>query len=555
MISLEEHVFENPSAETENRLFVSQLIEKTHEEHKGQQIRVCYSLPQNLVSCFSLSFPFREKFKILKTLPFEIESHTPFPSEKALFDARLCGTEGRRQSRVMCFVSPKETVKHFMSAQPEFKKFPPFLLSCDGSALANLVESRSPLPEPQNTGDFPLYIYLGAQNSRVLFYKKGVLSDIFVLDWSVRPIVKKMEKLYHLSPQKAWREFLEKSFVLTSSQDRTKEQVFFSNMVKKHVQAFLPKFRLLKMSLEADQEISIKKLAVLGPGACIKNLSAFLSAELSLNVFKLKAWPGFSVKESSFRPLAGMALGLALEGLKTAPWQGLNFLHSFKRESFSLFSQKQRRVALLLLTAFVVMGAWAFIRKQESAKALAQAQSVFMDYGKNVAFLQKAKVKPSAVQSFLKKRETDFQNDKLLKEELNRAGAMERLQKITSVLDPQEQWDLRIQDLKILSQKVEIKGHVSAVFIEELRSRLADLAKGPLKENPVSGIKGEKALPVSARPTEKAGEGEDPSSPNGEALSDSAEAVPAEGADSAPSSPGRDQQDGSLPFSYSFEMG
>ena len=497
--SLEEHVFENPAEETKNRLFASQLIENIYAKHKeGKKLRVCYGLPQDLVSCFSLQLPFREKFKILKILPFEIESNTLFHSEKPLFDARMCAKIGRRESRIMCFAAPKSTVEDFLKSQIELKKISPFLLSCDGAGLANLIESNKDLYKPQNAKDFSLYVYLGAQNSRALFYKDGFLSDIFLLDWSVQPIVKKMEKLYHLTRKKSWEEFFEKSFVLTASKDRNKEQIFFSNMIKKESSALLNKLRLLKISLEADQKAAIKDMAVFGPGSRIKNLSVFLSEELSIRVSKLKSYSAFLEKETVRQPLADVALGLALEGLKPPPWQGLNFLHSFKKKTVSLFPQKQRNNIAAALIAFAVIGAWAFVRKQQSAKTLNKAQSVFMDYGKSVALLEKKQVNVSAVRSFLKKRAKKLSSDKLLKKELNQEGAMDRLQSLAVALNVSEQWELGIERLKILPQRVEIKGHVSPLFAEQLKARLTGWAKGPVTEGLIDDLKEKGA--VSAKP-------------------------------------------------------
>lgn len=512
--TLEEHIFEDFSSETKNRLFVSQLIEQIRKKYKDQKLRFCYGLPQDLVSCFSLRLPFREKFKILKILPFEIESNTLFHSEKPLFDARLCAKIGRRESQIMCFASPAHTVENFLKSQSGVKKSPPFLLSCDGAALANLVESNKDLHN-QNTQDFCLYVYLGAQNSRVLFYKEGFLSDIFLLDWSVQPIVKQMEKLYHLSPQKAWEEFFEKSFILTVSKGRTKEQIFFSNIIKKESAMLLKKLRLLKISLEANQDTVIKNMTIFGPGSGIKNLSVFLSEELSIHVSKLKSSIGFLQQESSSkRPLTDVALGLALEGLKMPPWQGLNFLHSFKKKTLSFFPQKQRNNILALLIAFAVIGLWAFVRKQESTKTLNKVQSVFMDYGKSLAFLEKKRINVPAVRSFLKKRAKKLSSNKLVEKELSKSGAMDRLQQITVALNVSEQWELGIEHLKILPQRVEIKGHVSPLFAEQLKARLADLAVGPitegLRDQPKKADSSSSAVsvkPVSQQPVKEGKEG------------------------------------------------
>ena len=266
--SFEEHFFEDQDIEEEKVLFIVRHIEKIEEKHKGKTLRFCYGLSQNSVTSFLVKFPFKEKFKILKTIPFEIEDKSPFRPDKVFFDARICKIKDQNKSSALCFVTPEENVNEFLEFSSKLKK-PPYLLSCSASALANLLESwNKPLSQIQNPRYHSIYIYLGVENSQILFYKEGYLEHISVLDWTMVGIVKEMEKMYKLTAEKAWEEFFEKSFILTLEKGFTKEQIFFSNLIKKKISLLIPKLQLFKISLETEQKIKIEEAVLFGPGSC-----------------------------------------------------------------------------------------------------------------------------------------------------------------------------------------------------------------------------------------------------------------------------------------------
>ena len=353
---IEEHFFTDQKEEAEKALFISSILENIYKNNKGEALRFCYGLSQNIVTSFLVRFPFKEKFKIIKTLPFEIEHQTPFQSSKVFFDARICKIKDQKESHSVCFVTPEENVQKFIHFKEKLYK-KPYLLSCEASALANVLEYwNKPLSQAQKAASHPFYLYLGAENSQILFYREGHLEQIFVLDWSIGPIIKDMEKSYKLKTEKALEEFFEKSFILTSEKGFSKEQIFFSNLIKKKLPPLMRQIRLLKMSFETEQKISIEKLFVFGPGSMIKNLSAFLTAETSLTFSKLRSlelFPSLNLLEKSS---ALIPLGLSLEGLKRVPYEGLNFLKSTNKEPLSLFPKVWRkRVSLAFLVFFLFL--------------------------------------------------------------------------------------------------------------------------------------------------------------------------------------------------------
>ncbi len=485
-LSFEELFPENSDSQKELWALLSQQLAKIKKRRMGQNLRFCYGIPQSFVTSFLVEFPFKEKFKILKTLPYEIEDKSPFRSNKVFFDARICQIKDKNKSSALCFVTPEEHVQSFIEKSQSLEKSA-YLLSCEGSALANLLEFWGrPLSQPQNTGS--LYIYLGVHNSQWFFYKNGHLQNVSVLDWSAKPIIKEMEKLYKLSEKKAWEEFFKKSFILTSNKNWTKEQVFFSNLIKKHIQLLIPQLDLLKLSLGAEQGLSISSAVLFGPGSAIKNLTAFLTAQVPVRFSRLQNLPDFPDFNLESHPSSCIALGLALEGLKRSPYSGLNFLRSVKRESFSFYPKKWKKLALVFGLCFFVWTLYSFVRMRESSKILDKVKVAFVAYGKKIARLPESQVHEESVKSFLKKRMTETESERAVRQRLKQPQPMDYLQKITQKLGSAEPWGLSIHYLKIDGPSAEIRGQVNRSSLEKFKSHIQNLAKGPVKEGEKGGL-------------------------------------------------------------------
>ncbi|MCZ0932042.1 MAG: hypothetical protein OXJ52_02700 [Oligoflexia bacterium] len=509
ILSVKSFFFKNSQSEEEKQALLSKEAERIENQYKGKSIRLCYGLSQSAVSSFFVEFPFKEKFKILKTLPFEIEDKTPFQLDKSLFDARICRTRDGNKSAVLVFVTPEENVKEFVNFTKPLKRNI-HLLSCSSSALANLLENWNvPLSQAQNLNSGEAYIYLGLENSLVLLYKDGFLNHVSVLEWGCRGIIEEMAKAYKLSMAKAYDEFFAKAFILTQVKGFTKEQKFFSNLIKKQIQFLIPELKLLKMSLEIKQNQTFSKAVVFGQGAMIKNLSAVLTEELDLPVSKLKSFAPFPNFDLQEQPLADMALGLALEGLKKSPYTGLNFLQSTKKTALSLYPKKWKKTALVFIFCFVVFSVYAFVRQFESSAVLSKMEEVFSDYGKKIAYLRESAIHVESIEDFLAMEKEKKEDEEIVREQLNLEQPMDRLEQIVQKIGSAEDWGLSLHYLKISGQKVEMRGAINSSALERFKALLQSLSKKPIEniEESLSSQpkeKSDKAEPApSAQPQEK----------------------------------------------------
>ena len=282
------------------------VLKTVLQQYENQPARFCFALPQSRTACFMSSFPFSEKFKILKTLPFEIEEKTVFQPDSVLFDSRISSRfengapaggffSGRRRggaprngpaqglgasgfdpagsgpgslaknkgrggpgaqtgagTHVLSFVALKENVSAFL-APLERLKIKPWLLSAEGAAFANLAEALQKaerLSFPSVGSSRRIYLHLGLKSVLTLFFENGFLKDASALNGGFEPVLREMAEKYKLSFERAQEEFNEKAFVLTAKKGFSKEQEAFSALIQKHLEPLVKDLKLRKLSFE-----------------------------------------------------------------------------------------------------------------------------------------------------------------------------------------------------------------------------------------------------------------------------------------------------------------
>ena len=459
--------------EAARHLELAQALKQIQEKYKNQTVRLCFVLPQNTLSCFTSSFPFSEKFKILKTLPFEIEENTLFHPNNVFFDGRISAFEKSGSSQVISFVALKENVNQFLIPLKQLK-MEPYLLSAEGSALANLVEKReTALKIPGTKSPSRIYIYLGFNSSLALFFKRGSLKNVFHFKWNYKTILNEMEKKYKLTYAEAQEQFIERAFVLTEKKGFVKEQVFFSDLIQKHLKPLIQELEIHKLAVESKEIESFQEVFLMGPGAIIRNLPVFLSLKLSLPVSRIKPMESFppSYKEE---PSALIALGVAMEGLKQPPYTGLNLIRSLQKSKNRFFGARWLTLALV----FAGLTVYSFVRNQGAKDLADKTHEVFAGYGKRIAFISENKINKDRIRSFLDKREKSSGNREQIKETLFRPGPMDHLKTLTAQLkDISNKGELKITHLEIDERKVQIKGFIHRDFSSQFKLKLSGLGE------------------------------------------------------------------------------
>lgn len=331
------------------------------------------SIPPAVLSYRNLQMPFKEKKKIVQTLPFEIEPVIPFPIEDLSFDFVV--TEGDEQNKIVAASVKNEIISSYLA---HFNNYgiDPNVLEISGVPLISWL-----LKQPETPDDFIL-LYLQEKSACLIFTLKRRINLIRAFSFNGKRFVEACSR-----PS----DHVKKGF---NSED---------------LKAVCRKVRItLNANIWGDADISPpEKAYIAGLGSDFPELDDFFEMYLDMPVKLVdvgtdpKVGISEDVRERWDHPLMDGALALALRDGKRD--QGFNFRkgefevkkhyaglkRQFKRASVFLFI-----IAALLVVDFGVD--YYFLEKRY--KRLGQEmtdifKSTFPEINRIVDPLQQMKVK------------------------------------------------------------------------------------------------------------------------------------------------------------------
>lgn len=83
------HIPLTTDATKDQAIEIIEALRNFTSQYRHRDTRWVVAVPQNLASTRLRFFPFSERSKILKSLPFELEEDIPFDANETLFDARI----------------------------------------------------------------------------------------------------------------------------------------------------------------------------------------------------------------------------------------------------------------------------------------------------------------------------------------------------------------------------------------------------------------------------------------------------------------------------------
>ena len=108
---IQTHYFPIHLDDTEEKqtLFKQNCLKDLANKYKNQEVKYIVCLPQNQVSTHTLSFPFKERYKIIKSLQFELEDKILFNYDQLISDIMITRSDKKKTS-VLVFSTFKDTI-------------------------------------------------------------------------------------------------------------------------------------------------------------------------------------------------------------------------------------------------------------------------------------------------------------------------------------------------------------------------------------------------------------------------------------------------------------
>lgn len=437
------------------------------------QTRVVFGEKQGRVSSRFLEFPFRERHKILKSLPFELEEDIPFSPDNALYDAKILKFQ-KNFTHVAAVANPIENVEKWNQLAND-SGIAADILSVEGLAFCNLNEAWYGLP-PDFQEDLPelpeaelaeVYLIVGHLNTIVVVKSGGILRALRNIDWGGKNIADTIARKYSINYPEALKELRAKAFILTKEEGATKEQIAFSNTIKSSIDQLGHELKLTLLELQGNSRLEIRQGYVSGGASLIKGFGAYLTQHLEISFNSYKYLDGISHMgvdmNAETEAKAATSIGLALEGLKKPRNPAINlFKGEFEKKSQDLQKlwERWRHSFQVAAATFVLLVAWGMWRESIAINLADTSYSTLRTQAANIAGLRGASANLRNINKFLRDQRNLEKNRGVAERVKEINSAMDILSEVSQKVPSSRNIQLEVRRFMVENNTLEIEGLV-----------------------------------------------------------------------------------------------
>lgn len=484
----------NPAFDSE--IEILDILKGLSVEYDPARTRVVVALRQDFISARLKVFPFSERQKILKSLPFELEEDLPFSSDSAIYDARICQYLGS-QAEILAVAAPKiriqDALKRVQDAGLDVT-----LVSAEGLAFSNCFEQwaiapkQSSLP-PYEDNDRPkrfmhARVHIGHSRTLVLAYEDERLIGVRTILWGGKNVAEAIARRYEIPYVEAVSEMRKKAFILLNKSEASYDQILFSDTIANQVRELGRELKISLLEFQTELGGDVENVEITGGFSQTLNLHAYLTQILEMPVNHGKFLQTFTTlfeKTPQVEATIGVALGLAVEGLrrpKNPPVQFLRAELAKQGEGFAEVWNKWGTTVTFTATLFAIFFAFANIRLIFSEELSEHAKEAVKKQGRDVAGLQGRNNNEAGIRNYIKTQRKRAQEVKEIENVMRMNTSMDILKKISDITPNRNGLAMNIRKLHIIEGQVTIEG--TAAKADEARlmeNAMKGIAKGQVR--------------------------------------------------------------------------
>jgi general secretion pathway protein L len=477
-----------------------EIIEFLRDQLKiydAAQTRFAVAIRQDSISVRFKNFPFKDRIKIIKSLPFEMEEEIPFVAEETVFDGRIIQIVGVT-SDVLAFAVPKDTLRKIIQLMND-SGISPSLVTPEGPAFGNLFEKwQEPaptlpalpvLPEFSEELNFEeksaqVAIHIGHSRTLVALLIEGRLFEVRSLLWGGKQILDAVAKRYDIPYSDAAKQVQTNSFILTSKEGASSDQMIYSDLIAKQVDELVRELRLTLIEFRAGRKCEISTVWMSGGVSRMQNLGAYLTQGLEVSVNRFNTLSQFKdigfEKNSWNEAVSPVSVGLALEGLRKPRNPSINLLKDeFAQESKALkaFIHQWSSVAQYTVIFIILLFIYSSFRESASLSMNEEASQVMKDQAKNLAHLKGALANEASIKKYItaqKKIASDF---KILSGLTSMNSALDLVKILSESTPARSALGIEVRRFEIVDSQVHLEGFInSASDLKKLEQAIKSTA-------------------------------------------------------------------------------
>lgn len=466
----------NPAFDPE--IEILEFLRELTKSYDPAQTRFVLALRQDRVSIRHKVFPFNDRLKITKSLPFELEEDLPFSSDSAVFDAKIVRYLGS-SAEVLAAATPKhrvlEVLKRFGDIGLDIS-----ILSTEGIALANCIEPWFEAPpvvavdtmslegEYKPHRSLNLVVSIGHTRTLVTAFDQGRLVGVRSLLWGGKMVVDGIARRYEIPYIEALKEMQTKAFILLSKEGASYDQIVFSDTISHQFREMSRELKISMLELQSELNATVTNVQITGGTSQVLNLQAFLTQTLEVPVNRINVLEGFSnvgfEKSSRVDNVIGVALGLAIEGLKKPRNPALNLLKGdfAKQNTFFKKIWQDWGVAIQFAAAFyVAFFIYAVARDHVSLTLADRSVEVLKAQATTVAHLPKKQANENGVKKYIRDQKKQAQEIRTIVGLAKMNSALDLLKRVSEATPTKNSITLNVKKFRVEEDRVTIEGTVS----------------------------------------------------------------------------------------------
>lgn len=466
-----------------------ELLQKIRDQYKSQDVQYVFSLNQTKIAYRLKTFPFTDRIKVIKALPFELEEDLPFSIDNAIWDARFVKVSGLETEVLAAAITQNYLNKTMEVLSP--LGFSIQALVPGGAGLHSVIASPSEVTIKQATHVqdqqiteqkiLSLLLDIGHQTTTVNIYHLNQWVGSSVILWGGAHLIKTLAARYDIEPSEAEKWLTEKGSILLNLQNANYDQLVFSETITLELQQLIREIRLIKLGYESQFNGEVKKIDITGGVSQLIHIHPYLTQNLDVSVnpiYFLDRYAYSPLIDKTLAPRCAVVIGIGVEALKKRHQPHFQFL----KGPWARRNRDFEKVWALVKEPVIWGGSLILALMIWSSLKLSATQSLndiideqLKTAGQVIANLGPKQANQKQIQQFITKAKAIAKERKLLQQALQEPSALDWLQKLTDQLPEHKSLSYQVNELSLQNQQVRLT--ITTANAEEKVKLLAILSQ------------------------------------------------------------------------------
>lgn len=447
-----------------------EILQKIRDQYKNQDVQYVFSLNQTKIAYRLKTFPFTDRIKVLKTLPFELEEDLPFSIDNAIWDARFVKVTGLETEVLAASITQNYLNKTMEILSP--LGFQIQALIPDGAGLHSAMTSPFELTIKQATHvqdqqlaepkALSLLLDIGHLNTTVNIYHQNEWIGSSVILWGGAQLIKTLAARYDIEMNEAEKWLTEKGSILLNLQNANYDQLVFSETITLELQQLIRELRLIKLGYESQFNGEVKKIEITGGVSQLIHLHPYLTQNLDVAVNPIYFLDRFAYSpliDKNLAPRCAVVIGIGIEALKKRHQPHFQFLKgpwARRNQDFEKLWKIVKEPVIWGSSLIIALMIWSNLKLSATESLNTTIDDQVKTAGQVVAGLGPKQSNQKNIQQFITRAKSVAKERKLLQQALQEPSALDWLQKLTDQLPEHKNLSYQVTEMSLQNQKIRL---------------------------------------------------------------------------------------------------